>query len=218
MQNRFISYIRVSDQKQEKSGLGLSAQRQTITDYLASHGGELIEEVQEVQSGGRDNRPELKRALDMCRKHGAVLLLPKLDRLSRRVSFVSRLMESNIKFVVADMPQASNFMLHIYSAVAEEEKRMIGERTKRALAAAKARGTKLGTYGATLAKYNQNAALTFSVSLRDIINDIRASGYRTTRAVCDELNRRGIGTFRGVGHWHLPATHKLLKRIDALAV
>lgn len=217
MQKRFISYIRVSDHKQEKSGLGLSAQRQAISDYLAANGGELITEVQEIQSGGRDNRPELKRALDLCRKHEAVLLLPKLDRLSRRVSFISRLMESNIKFVVADMPHASNFSLHIFAALAEEEKRMIGERTRRALAAAKAKGTRLGTYGATLAKHNHDAALTFSEGLRHIISDIRASGYHTTRAVCDELNRRKIATFRGVGQWHLPATHKLLKRLDALA-
>lgn len=217
MQKRFISYIRVSDPKQEKSGLGLSAQRQTISDYLTAHGGELIEEVQEVQSGGRDNRPELKRALDLCRKHEAVLLLPKLDRLSRRVSFISRLMESNIKFVVADMPNASDFSLHVYAALAQEERRLIGERTRKALAAAKAKGTRLGTYGATLAKHNHDAALTFSMSLRDIINDIRASGHRTTRAVCDELNRRKIATFRGIGQWHLPATHKLLKRIDGLA-
>jgi len=216
MQKCFISYIRVSDPKQEKSGLGLSAQRQAITDYLAAHGGELIAEVQEVQSGGRDNRPELQRALSLCRQHNAALLLPKLDRLSRRVSFISKLMESNIKLVVADMPNASDFSLHVYAALAQEERRLIGERTRKALAAAKAKGTKLGTYGATLAKNNQDAALAFSAGLQDIISDIRASGHHTTRAVCDELNRRKIATFRGVGQWHLPATQNLLKRIEGM--
>jgi DNA invertase Pin-like site-specific DNA recombinase len=215
---QFISYIRVSDVKQEKSGLGLEAQRKAVYDYLVTHGGELIEEVVEIASGKRDNRAQLKRALDLCRKHQAVLLLPKLDRLSRRVAFISNLMDSKIQFKVADMPDATNFMLHIYAAVAEEERRMIAERTKRALSAAKARGTVLGKNGQALAAHNKEAASAYSEGLRPQITTIRQAGATTLAQITNALNSAKIPTFRGGDtRWHIPQTRKLLMRLDAQA-
>ena len=214
---RFVSYTRVSDHKQGKSGLGLDAQRKAIQDYLAAHGGELIEEVVEIASGKRDNRLELKRALELCRKHQAVLLLPKLDRLSRRVAFISNLMDSKIQFKVADMPEASNFMLHIYAAVAEEERRVIAERTKRALSVAKARGTVLGQNGRELARRNYDAANAYSEGLRLQIIAIKQAGATTLAQITNALNSGKIPTFRGGDtKWHIPQVHKLLKRLDTL--
>lgn len=214
---QFISYIRVSDVKQEKSGLGLAAQRRAIQDYLFAHGGELIEEVMEIASGKRDNRSELKRAFDLCRKHQAVLLLPKLDRLSRRVAFISNLMDSKIQFKVADMPDATNFMLHIYAAVAEEERRMIAERTKRALSVAKAKGTVLGKNGRELARRNHAAANAYSEGLRPQIMAIKQAGGTTLAQITNALNSGKIPTFRGGDtKWHIPQVHKLLKRLDTL--
>lgn len=215
---QFISYIRVSDVKQEKSGLGLAAQRKATHDYITAHGGELIEEVVEVASGKRDNRVQLKRALELCRKHNAVLLLPKLDRLSRRVSFISNLMDSKIQLKIADMPEASNFMLHVYSAVAEEERRMIVERTKRALAVARANGTILGANGKALAKQNQDAAAAYAEKIRPQITALRAEGYLTCQKLANALNERKIPTYRGgETRWHTPQVWKLLKRLDAKA-
>lgn len=213
----YISYLRVSTGKQAASGLGLESQQTIIRDFIAKNGGELLREVIEIESGRKDNRPELQKALSLCRKHNAVLLLPKLDRLSRSVAFVSGLMSSGIKFTLCDMPDATDFTLHIYSAVAQEERRLISERTKNALAAAKARGVKLGANGRILACNNYAAAIDFAEGLRPEIEELRASGYRTCQSLCDELNRLQIPTFRGGStQWHVPQVHKLLKRLESI--
>lgn len=215
MNTTYISYLRVSTGKQAASGLGLESQQSTIQDFIVKNGGELLQEVIEVESGRKDNRPELLKALSLCRKHNATLLLPKLDRLSRSVSFISRLMDSGIRFVVCDMPTASDFTLHIYSAVAQEERRLISERTKNALAAAKARGVRLGENGRILACNNYAAAIDFAESLRPKIEELRTSGHKTCQSLCDELNRLQIPTFRGNNtSWHIPQVHKLLKRLS----
>ena len=129
---------------QGKSGLGLEAQREAVQSYLDGGSWTLAAEVTEVESGKRNDRPELDRALGLCRLYGATLVVAKLDRLARNVAFISKLMESGVDFVAVDFPQANRLTVHILAAVAEHEAAMISQRTKAALAAAKARGVKLG--------------------------------------------------------------------------
>jgi hypothetical protein len=141
---KFVSYIRVSTQRQGRSGLGLEAQRDAVTNHLNGGRWSLIAEVVEVESGKRSDRPKLAEALRLCRASKATLVIAKLDRLARNVAFIANLMESGVEFVACDMPQANRFTLHILAAVAEHEAAMISARTKAALAAAKARGIRLG--------------------------------------------------------------------------
>jgi len=143
---RFISYLRVSTDRQGASGLGVDAQRATVLAYLNGGQCELSAEYVEVESGRKSDRAALRAALDHCRREGATLVIAKLDRLGRSVVFIAGLMESGVPFVACDRPHAKAFELHIYAAMAQEEARMIGERTKAALAAAKARGQQLGGF------------------------------------------------------------------------
>src|SRR4051812_13399101 len=136
---RFVAYYRVSTDRQGKSGLGLEAQREAVRSFLDGGSWMLTAEVTEVESGKRNDRPELDRALGLCRLYGATLIVAKLDRLARNVAFISKRMESGV-----DFPQANRLTVHILAAVAEHEAAMISQRTKAALAAAKARGIKLG--------------------------------------------------------------------------
>lgn len=140
----FVSYLRVSSEKQGRSGLGRDAQEAAINGFLRPMDQLLRPPFEEVESGRKSDRPELVKALALCRATGATLLVAKLDRLARDVHFISGLMKQGVPFVATDYPDTDPFMLHIRATVAEEEARMIATRTKAALAAAKARGTKLG--------------------------------------------------------------------------
>src|ERR1017187_6369743 len=142
MNGKFVSYIRVSSQKQGRSGLGLEAQCESINSYLNGGNWTLVAEFREVESGKNNDRPELAKALSLCRLHHATLLVAKLDRLARNVVFIGTLMESKVKFVAVDLPEANNLTVHIMSAMAEYEAKAISERTTVALAAAKRRGVK----------------------------------------------------------------------------
>lgn len=141
---KFISYLRVSTDKQGRSGLGVEAQRQAIESYLNGGNWKLLKEYIEVESGKKDERPKLSEALVACKRTGATLLIAKLDRLSRNVRFIAELMDSGAEFVACDFPQANRLTIHILAAVAEHEREMISKRTRDALRAAKARGTQLG--------------------------------------------------------------------------
>jgi DNA invertase Pin-like site-specific DNA recombinase len=141
---RFVAYYRVSTDQQGRSGLGLEAQREAVRSYLNGGNWTLADEVTEVESGKRNDRPELDRALGLCRLYGATLVVAKLDRLARNVAFISKLMESGVDFEAVDFPQANRLTIHILAVVAEHEAAMISQRTKAALAAAKARGVKPG--------------------------------------------------------------------------
>jgi len=165
----FVAYLRVSTARQGVSGLGLEAQRAATTAYLAANGGKLLSEITEVESGKKDKRPELKSAIDLCRKTGATLLIAKLDRLARNVAFIANLLESGVRFVAVDMPNADRFMINVYSAMAEEEGRRISERTRAALASAKARGIKLGANGIALAAKNKAAAENRALAIEDTL-------------------------------------------------
>ncbi|WP_435416859.1 recombinase family protein [Parerythrobacter aurantius] len=166
------AYLRVSTQRQGQSGLGLEAQRSAIMALIGS--ADFVEFI-EVESGKKSSRPQLQAALAHCRKSKVQLVIAKLDRLARNVHFVSGLMDSGVDFVAADMPQADRFMLHIFAAMAEEEGRRISERTKAALAAAKARGVKLGANGRRLAEENQLNAQQYAEAVRPLIDDLSLS-------------------------------------------
>lgn len=144
----FVSYLRVSTDRQGRSGLGLEAQREAVTTFLNGGNWKLAAEVIEIESGKKADRPKLAEAIKLCRLYGAKLIIAKLDRLARNVAFVSNLMESGVEFTACDFPQANRLTVHILAAVAEHEAKAISERTKAALAAAKRRGRKLGGFRA----------------------------------------------------------------------
>src|SRR5438477_9726116 len=145
MPSLFVAYYRVSTARQGQSGLGLDAQRQAVCDYLAGQAGsQLIAEFTEIESGKRNNRPELEAALAMCKRAKATLVIAKLDRLARNLAFIANLMESGVDFLATDNPHATKLMVHMLAAFAEHEREQISARTKAALAAAKARGVRLG--------------------------------------------------------------------------
>lgn len=220
---RFVSYLRVSTDKQGARGLGIEAQRQAVAAHLhrVNHGSELLEEVVEVESGRKSERPQLKRALELCELSGAVLIIAKLDRLSRDAHFLLGLDKAGVEFVACDLPSANRLTLTVMAAVAEHELRMISQRTKDALQAAKARGTKLGNpNGAAHLRGRGNseaaAAITAKAKARaaklgGILKALQAEGFLTLPAMASELTRRGIVTPRG-GAWHPQTVKRLLER------
>src|ERR1700734_4365543 len=140
MDGKFVAYYRVSTAKQGASGLGLEAQQESVRSYLNGGRWKMVDEVTEIESGKRNDRPALAQALSLCRLHKATLIIAKLDRLARNLNFISNLMESAVEFTAVDFPQANRLSIHILAAVAEHEAAMISARTKSALQAARARG------------------------------------------------------------------------------
>jgi len=216
---QFVVYYRVSTRRQGDSGLGLDAQRRDIDLYLDTYAEvpfEVIGEFTDTKSGKDDDRPELWKAIDLAEKTGATLLVAKLDRLSRRVSFISAIMErKRLNFVVACMPTADKFNLHIYAALAEQEREFISLRTKQALAPMKETG-KLGGNRGNIDKANEAARATADAhasKVMDTIKPLRDAG-RTLQQIADTLNRTGVTTARG-GKWY-PTTVKnvLVREVD----
>jgi len=218
---KFVSYLRVSTQRQGKSGLGLEAQREAVAGYLNGGNWELVQEVLEIESGKRNDRPELARALSLCRIHGAKLLVAKLDRLARNVAFISALMEAGVDFEAVDLPQANKLTVHIMAAMAEHEAGAISARTKAALAAAKARGTKLGGYRweiQTVASKGNTESIKVRAAkaskrvtdLLPMIGDLKAGGAVSLHQIAAGLNKRGIKTARG-GDWSAVQVQRVLK-------
>lgn len=210
---RAITYYRVSTQKQENSGLGLEAQRVSVTSFVASNGYEVLEEFIEVESGKNNKRPVLQLALNACKKHKAVLLIAKLDRLSRSVAFISTLIESGIEFKAVDNPNADKFVVHVMAAFAQHEREQISLRTRLALQAAKQRGIELGVHGKyVLSKENKLKAIAFAKKMKPVIDKIQAKGITSVRGITKELNKRRVRTSTG-GKWYTNTVHTLLKRI-----
>ncbi len=208
-----IAYTRVSTARQGKSGLGLEAQKAALARFADAEGFDIMETFTETESGGRDDgqRPELAAALAAARKQRAPILVAKLDRLSRDVHFISGLMKHRVPFIVADLGADTDpFMLHLYAALAEKERRVISHRTKDALAAAKARGVKLGGLNAG-GIANQQAAAAFARQLRPMFTELAAL---SARQAAEELNRRGIGTASG-GKWHAAQIQRVRERLSA---
>lgn len=216
---KFIAYYRVSTQKQGASGLGLEAQQAAVARYLNGGAWELIGEFREVETGkGADalaKRPQLRAALDACKKIGATLLIAKLDRLARNVHFVSGLLETGVEFVAADMPQANKVMIQMHAVMSEWERDQISARTKAALAAAKVRGVVLGRAGAENLRPNieerQRAADDFAAKLRPLFEGMKARGL-SQRAMVEELNSFGLPAPKG-GAWRLSQVQRVLARL-----
>lgn len=191
---KFVAYYRVSTARQEKSGLGLAAQQTKVAAH-AIGSGSIIAEFCDVQSGRDDDRAELQKALVVAKREKATLIIARLDRFSRRVSFIAQIMEQGIGLVCAEMPHASDFQLHIFAALAQEERRLISERTKAALAEAKRRGVILGTNGKNLAAKNRKAADQFAASLREKL-DAGLLGQSYSE-IARHLNNAGFATTTG---------------------
>jgi DNA invertase Pin-like site-specific DNA recombinase len=213
---RFVAYYRVSTDRQGQSGLGLEAQRKAIADYLNGGAWELVSEFTEIESGKKSDRPELTLAIEACRKHKARLVIAKLDRLARNLAFIATLMESGVEFVAADMPFANKLTIHILAAVAEHEREAISERTKAALAAAKARGTRLGNPNPAYALNRMRAARkaqveSYAANILPIIREVQAGGHVSCNAIAAQLNARKVSTARG-GRWTHVQVGQILKR------
>ncbi len=216
----YIAYYRVSTEKQGKSGLGLEAQKEAVANYLQSLPNQtnLLADFVEVESGKKNNRPQLQEALDQAKKEKATLLIAKLDRLGRNVAFIANLMDSKVKFVAVDNPNANDLMLHIMAAFAQYEREQISVRIVEALKQAKERGVILGKYGReVLSKRNKERADEFSLGLVEVIQKIKDEGITTIRGIKDELNYRQVKTYREGGKWHNATVLGVLRRIEALA-
>ncbi|HEY1009644.1 MAG TPA: recombinase family protein [Daejeonella sp.] len=214
---RAVTYYRVSTEKQGKSGLGLDAQKVLVKDFARSNGFILRREFVEVESGKKAlNRPILRQALAFCKQEKAILLIAKLDRLSRNVAFISALMESGVEFKAVDNPHASRLVLHIMAAFAEHERDQISERTKAALSAAKLRGVELGKNGKyTLSRVNKIKSRLFAEKMMPYIELLKFRGIRTMRDIADELNRLNIPTFRSA-KWHPTSVYRIIKQIETI--
>lgn len=203
---KFVAYYRVSTDKQGQSGLGLEAQQDAVRRYLNGGSWSLIGEFTEVESGRKSRRPQLEAAIALAKKQKATLVVAKIDRLYRNAYFISKLMHDRVDFVACDNPHANKLTIQILSAVAEHEAELISERTKKALAALKKRGAKLGSptpeIGAKASGEVASAkASAFAENVLPIIRDLRRKGVDTYRDLADALNARGVPTARG-GEWH----------------
>ena len=214
---QFIKYYSVSTRSQADSGLGLSAQQRDIDLYLSTYAEmpwEVIAEFTDVQSGKDDNRPELQKAMTLAEETGATLLIAKLDRISRRVSFISAIMErKRLNLIVATMPNADKFQLHIYAALAEQEREFISLRTKQALAPLKGTG-KLGGNRGNIDKANEAAralADTHAAKVMDTVRPLKEAG-RTLQQIADTLNKTGVKTAKG-GKWYPTTVKNVLSRM-----
>jgi DNA invertase Pin-like site-specific DNA recombinase len=222
---RFISYYRVSTAQQGASGLGLEAQRQAVARHVAAAQGVIVDEFQEIESGkknaGPHGRPLLAAALAACRLRHACLIIAKLDRLARNVFFISSLMESGVDFIACDNPHATRLTIHILAAVAEHEREMISQRTKAALAAAKARGVKLGNpqlkpgdrWAARKARQARTAAAdAHAADVLPYIEAARAAGCSSLGELARALTARGIETPAGGKQWNAAQVKRILAR------
>jgi DNA invertase Pin-like site-specific DNA recombinase len=221
-----VAYYRVSTKQQHRSGLGIEAQRAAVTRFAEAEGLQIIAEYVEAETGkgadALDRRPQLAAALSAARAAKCAVLVSKLDRLSRDVAFVSSLMAQRVPFIVAELGRdADPFMLHLYAALAEKERRLISERTKAALAAKKAQGAKLGnprnieSAGALGRATQIVAADQFVAALLPVVNTLRITGTNTLEAISCALNDKGVRTVRGA-RWHVSTVANFLARAQKL--
>jgi DNA invertase Pin-like site-specific DNA recombinase len=222
-EGKFIAYYRVSTAKQGQSGLGLEAQQKTVLDYLNGGNWTVTASFVEIESGkDNTNRPELAKAMHMCRVHNATLVIAKLDRLSRDAAWLLNLEKMGLAFVCADNPNVNRLTIGVLALVAEDERRAISTRTKSALAAAKARGTKLGNprnlSKRDVGSVRGNAAKARKADARaadllPVVEDIRGEGNTSLRQIAAGLMARGIKTPRG-RKWTATAVKNLVVRLE----
>ena len=216
----FVAYYRVSTTAQGQSGLGLDAQKESVHAYIKSVGGSLVSEYREVESGALAERVEMRAALKLCRAQKAMLVIAKLDRLARSVHFISELLESGVEFVAADMPHANKLTIHIIAAVAEHEREVIAQRTRASLAAAKARGVRLGNPNAAQQSWlaaleTKKQADAFASRLAPIINAHRNDGLDSYSKLAAALDKQGVQTQRG-GSWTAAGVRNIVKRLEGI--
>ena len=223
---KHVAYYRVSTGKQGRSGLGLEAQSEAVRSYLNGGSWELVAEFTEVESGKRhENRPKLQEALELCKLTGATLIVAKLDRLSRDAAFLLTLQNAGARFVCADMPDANSLTVGIMALVAQQEREAISTRTKAALAAAKARGTKLGGSRAAppppppsavgnvaSARVRTAKSIDHAKSVMNEVERARAGGAQSLRQIAAVLNDRGINTPRAGGKWQAAQVKAVIER------
>jgi DNA invertase Pin-like site-specific DNA recombinase len=221
---RFVAYYRVSTAKQGRSGLGLEAQREAVRVFLSSSAGTLAEEFTEIETGKNDARPQLARSLDACRLTGAVLVIAKLDRLSRDAHFLLGLEKAGAEFIAADMPNANRLTVRLMAVIAQEEREMISARTKVALAAARARGTKLGGNRGGPKVDSTKGRAARSRTADDYARQVGPIAFAAWQGTGEAkasygraaavLKERGIRTPRG-GQWTRAAVRSLIQRHTA---
>ena len=220
-----VLYFRVSTQRQGKSGLGLDAQREQVQNFLNGGSWEIIGEFVEVESGKRNDRPQLEKALKMARVHNARLVVAKVDRLSRSLAFITNLMESGVQFVAADMPEMTPLTVHIMAAMAEHERMMISSRVKEALKQAKLRGVKLGSPKCYLTDADRKVGSKIGADVRtknavakaedimEIVEDIEQNGITSLKGIARVLTKRGVPTPRGKATWYPAQVKRLRERV-----
>lgn len=225
---KIVTYIRVSTETQHRSGLGLEAQREAIRAYAKTADAVTVAEYQEVESGRNNDRPALQEAIRKARLTNSRLCIARLDRLSRNAAFLLTLQESGVDFVCCDNPHATPLTIGVLSLVAAEEARSISTRTKAALQAAKARGTRLGNPNGAepfrragkgnvdAVQANQRRADARARDLADTLSELAQEGHTTLQAQADELNRQGYKTPRD-GRWHASSVANLRRRVEAMA-
>lgn len=215
----FIAYYRVSTEKQGKSGLGLEAQRESVVKHVGQEGGTLLAEYSDVISGASETRQQLDAALRHCERAKATLIISKLDRLARQLSFLAKFIESKVPLIVAEMPHANKMLLQMMAVFAEAERDMVSQRTKDALAAAKKRGVVLGNPNladarviATKARKHQADA--FALKHCDAILRMRNNGYSLKKiaTILNENDRPGPRR----GMWWPTSVSNLLSRCECL--
>jgi DNA invertase Pin-like site-specific DNA recombinase len=223
---KFVAYLRVSTDRQGKSGLGLEAQREAVQRFVAGRGGKIIApEYVEVESGKRNDRPKLGQALKRCRLTGATLVVAKLDRLSRNAAFLLTLRDSGVEFIAADLPEANTMTVGVMAVVAQHEREAISARTKAALEAARSRGTKLGGLrrgAAEIASYQRQGVMAAALKadekadeLRETVEALQCEGL-SLNAMAARLNDQGVLTSRGkAGGWTATAVRRVLARLAA---
>jgi DNA invertase Pin-like site-specific DNA recombinase len=223
---RYVAYYRVSTDRQGRSGLGLDAQKIAVEAHLKRSGGVLKAEFTEVQSGKDDDRLQLSEALKLCRWTSSTLLIAKLDRLSRNVAFLAALQQAGTKFVACDLPEANELVVHILAAVAQAERKAISERTKAALAAAKARGVRLGNphlkpgnaASAEFARRTRSENVRRrATELGEVITHAEKRGCNTLRALAEHLNQLGVTTSQG-GQWYANSVRRIRHRMATEAI
>jgi DNA invertase Pin-like site-specific DNA recombinase len=218
----FVAYYRVSTRAQQATGLGLDSQRAAVVRYVASSRGVLVDEIEEVESGSRVDRPRLTTALETCKRLRATLVIAKLDRLARNLSFISSLMDSGVEFVATDMPSANRLTIHIVSAIAEYERELISQRVRAALAAAKGRGTSIGNPSArAIQPIAVRAAVAradkFAALMAPILSEIESDTPLSLPKLGRILERRGYRTAHGKTTWNPSTVGSLRKRIVRLS-
>ena len=223
VKSSFVSYLRVSTQKQGQSGLGLEAQRKAVDDYLNGGDWTVIEEVVEIESGKNNKRPKLNEAIQLCKASGATLVVAKIDRLTRDAAFLLNLKDAGIDFIAADMPEANRLTIGIMALVAEQEREAISKRTKEALAAAKARGVQLGAYrdgvyvggkGSRDTAKNASEARTALYKRRSaeklpMIAKVDPDGSLSLRQIAEKLNELSVPTISEKGSWSANSVRRL---------